>query len=574
MRGRRAVAVSRTPRPTPARTSRIENHILTTAYSSLPAAPRSRGAARAARAGARPSRERRRRCRPASPRRSSPPASARRRRWRSRRTAGSSSPSRTAACASSRTATLLATPFVTVDVDPNGERGLLGVAFDPAFATNGYVYVYYTATTPNTHNRVSRFTATGDVAVPGQRARPPRPAPALRSAQPQRRRAPLRPRRQALRRRRRQRQREQRAVARQPLGKILRINPDGTIPTDNPFYTTATGQNRAIWALGLRNPFTFSFQPGTGRMFINDVGQATWEEINDGIAGANYGWPTTEGPTTTRASAARCSPTRTATADDRLRDHGRHVLQPAGRAVPAAVRRRLLLRRLLHRWIRKLDPAAGNSVATSRAGPRRRRPHVGPTAPLLPRARLGRPHLPRHVHGQPRAVDRDAPVEPDGQRRRAGDVHRRRRAGRRRSRTSGSATAPTSPARPRRATRSPRRSPRTTAPLPRPSSPTASAATTSNEATLTVTTNQPPTATITAPAAGTLYSGGRRSPTRARAPTPRTGRSPARASPGASTSTTPTTSTRSCPDERRDVGLVHAPTTAATRSRTSGTGST
>jgi hypothetical protein len=82
------------------------------------------------------------------------------------------------------------------------------------------------------------------------------------------------------------------------LGKLLRINRDGTIPTDNPFFTRATGVNRAIWALGLRNPFTFAVQPGTGVIFINDVGQNTWEEINRGIAGANYGWPATEGETT------------------------------------------------------------------------------------------------------------------------------------------------------------------------------------------------------------------------------------------------------------------------------------
>jgi hypothetical protein len=83
------------------------------------------------------------------------------------------------------------------------------------------------------------------------------------------------------------------------LGKILRINPDGTIPTDNPFPPPQTsGKNAAIWALGLRNPFTFAFQNGSGRMFINDVGQNTWEEINDGFRGANYGWPTTEGDTT------------------------------------------------------------------------------------------------------------------------------------------------------------------------------------------------------------------------------------------------------------------------------------
>src|SRR6185503_13023940 len=56
-----------------------------------------------------------------------------------------------------------------------------------------------------------------------------------------------------------------------------------------------TGNNRAIWAVGLRNPFTFNFQPGTGRMHINDVGQSTWEEINLGSAGANYGWPICEG---------------------------------------------------------------------------------------------------------------------------------------------------------------------------------------------------------------------------------------------------------------------------------------
>ena len=82
------------------------------------------------------------------------------------------------------------------------------------------------------------------------------------------------------------------------LGKMLRINPDGSIPSDNPFFLSAIDDNRAIWALGLRNPFTFAIQPVTGRMFINDVGQNLWEEINEGIAGANYGWPNTEGSTT------------------------------------------------------------------------------------------------------------------------------------------------------------------------------------------------------------------------------------------------------------------------------------
>ena len=48
--------------------------------------------------------------------------------------------------------------------------------------------------------------------------------------------------------------------------------------------------------MGLRNPFTFAIH-ADGRIFINDVGQNSWEEINDGIAGANYGWAETEGPT-------------------------------------------------------------------------------------------------------------------------------------------------------------------------------------------------------------------------------------------------------------------------------------
>src|SRR6185436_13101154 len=62
---------------------------------------------------------------------------------------------------------LLPTPFLTVTVDSSGERGLLGIAFDPNFVSNQLVYIYYTATTPSIHNRISRFTASGDVALAG-----------------------------------------------------------------------------------------------------------------------------------------------------------------------------------------------------------------------------------------------------------------------------------------------------------------------------------------------------------------------------------------------------------------------
>lgn len=191
---------------------------------------------------------------------------------------------------------LLATPFLNVTVNATGERGLLGVAFDPNFTTNGFVYVYYTATTPAIHNRVSRFTANGDVAVAGSEtvlldlnnlsatnhnggAMHFGPDGKLYVAVGENANAP-----------------NSQTLA-NLLGKMLRLNPDpaNLIPNDNPFFNTATGNNRAIWALGLRNPYTFNFQPGTGRMFINDVGQNAFEEVNDGIAGSNYGWPLCEG---------------------------------------------------------------------------------------------------------------------------------------------------------------------------------------------------------------------------------------------------------------------------------------
>ena len=98
---------------------------------------------------------------------------------------------------------LLATPFLTVTVNSSGERGLLGVAFDPDFTINQYVYVYYTATTPAIHNRVSRFTANGDVVVPGSEI-VILELPNLSAHESQRGCDPLRARRQALHRRRRE----------------------------------------------------------------------------------------------------------------------------------------------------------------------------------------------------------------------------------------------------------------------------------------------------------------------------------------------------------------------------------
>jgi glucose/arabinose dehydrogenase len=193
--------------------------------------------------------------------------------------------------------TLLPTPFVTLTVSSIGERGLLGVAFDPLFTVNGFVYVYYTATTPTIHNRVSRFTANGDVAVAGSEVvlldletlgATNHNGGAIHFGIDAKLYIAVGDNATGA---------NSQSLATR-LGKMLRINRDGGIPIDNPFFTQTTGVNRAIWAMGLRNPFTFTFQPLSGRMFINDVGETTWEEIDEGIAGANYGWPITEGPTT------------------------------------------------------------------------------------------------------------------------------------------------------------------------------------------------------------------------------------------------------------------------------------
>jgi glucose/arabinose dehydrogenase len=195
-------------------------------------------------------------------------------------------------------ANLNPTPFVHLSVDSDGERGLLGVAYDPSFSSNRFVYVYYTVPGSPPHNRVSRFTADpkGLLAVAGSETpifdidslggATNHNGGAIHFGQDGKLYVAVGD--------------NADGTNSQSLttlkGKILRINKDGTIPTDNPFYNDATGDNRAIWALGLRNPFTFAFQPGTGRLFINDVGETTFEEIDDGLAGANYGWQDCEGP--------------------------------------------------------------------------------------------------------------------------------------------------------------------------------------------------------------------------------------------------------------------------------------
>jgi Glucose / Sorbosone dehydrogenase len=190
---------------------------------------------------------------------------------------------------------------ISNEVQDNGEQGLLSMAFAPDFAASHKLYVYYTSKTcpdaPGCDEHVSEFTASSSDAASASTEHAlltiPHPTDTNHNggqlqfgpdgdlyisvgdgggsydthgnAQ----------------------------LTNTLLGKILRIAPTGTIPTDNPF-----GGNR-VWAYGLRNPWRFSFDSATGATVIGDVGQDNYEEIDYAPrgrnAGANYGWPCYEG---------------------------------------------------------------------------------------------------------------------------------------------------------------------------------------------------------------------------------------------------------------------------------------
>jgi len=192
--------------------------------------------------------------------------------------------------------------FASLDVNGDFEQGLLSIVLDPNFSTNRYLYVAYTVPDGYT-NRVSRITASAtnyDVMEPNSEKilieNIPSPTGIHElgelqigtdgklyiaagdgsiSA-------------------------ETSQFLDNLNGKMLRLNLDGTIPTDNPFYGQA-GKRGEIWAYGLRNPFTSAKHPVNGRIFFNDVGRDDWEEINELQRGANYGWTTCEG---------KCNPSR------------------------------------------------------------------------------------------------------------------------------------------------------------------------------------------------------------------------------------------------------------------------
>jgi glucose/arabinose dehydrogenase len=180
----------------------------------------------------------------------------------------------------------------TSEVRDEGEGGILGMELDPSFAGNNRVYVCYSVwLNGNRRNRLSRFEISGSsltnelilldnmlgasnhngcrvVWGPDGKLYVSMGDAAVESTA-----------------------QDLSALA----GKIFRINPDGSIPTDNPFFNQTTGSARATWVLGLRNSQGLAFQPGTGLLWSTEHGPAVKDELNVIKRGRNYGWPTCMG---------------------------------------------------------------------------------------------------------------------------------------------------------------------------------------------------------------------------------------------------------------------------------------
>lgn len=249
---------------------------------------------------------------------------------------------------------LHAQPFVTLSTDAFNERGLNGIALHPDFEMQPWVYLYYTLPGEQ-RNRVSRVRANGDFAVPGSEqvlldldplAGSIHNAGAMvfgtdgklyigtgdgaKSANAQ-------------------------SLATN-LGKILRINSDGSIPPGNPFYDQLTGNNRAIYAYGVRNPFSMSSDPVSGKIYFCDVGAEAWEEVNELRPGANYGWKTYQGPS---GNPDFQDPLYAYQHTEGCAIVGAAFAFQGNPLVPPVFQGKFLFADYCRGWIRALDPATG-----------------------------------------------------------------------------------------------------------------------------------------------------------------------------------------------------------------------
>lgn len=252
------------------------------------------------------------------------------------------------------------------------ERGLIGVTTHPDFPRTPHVFLLYVAKSPHPHHVLSRFTWDGETLDPasekilltgddqgvlgskqpaGHQGGPLRFGPDGKLYVGLGEQSTGQPAQQIDR----------------LQGKILRLNADGTIPTDNPFFTATQGKYRAIWAIGLRNPYGLAFQPETGRLFMTDVGQTAFEEVNEIVRGANYGWPEAEGMSTKPAyqnPLHAYAPTIGRSVVGAAFLPRGPVASAGGEPWPAEWRGKFFFADWKANWIKVLDPDAPQQVTT------------------------------------------------------------------------------------------------------------------------------------------------------------------------------------------------------------------
>lgn len=180
---------------------------------------------------------------------------------------------------------LLDDPFLTLEVAQEAETGLLGLALDPEFPLEPYVYVYYTYEDGDgLHNRISRFPDEGNLAGPEEVLLDDLPANTRHNGG----RLAFGPDGHLYASLGDTLDRPLAQDPASPAGKILRMGRDGSLPTDNPF------DGSYAYLLGIRNVFGMDFTPG-GTLLFTENGPGADDEVNRGRAGENYGWPEVQG---------------------------------------------------------------------------------------------------------------------------------------------------------------------------------------------------------------------------------------------------------------------------------------
>jgi glucose/arabinose dehydrogenase/peptidoglycan/xylan/chitin deacetylase (PgdA/CDA1 family) len=149
-------------------------------------------------------------------------------------------------------------------------------------------------------------------------------------------------------------------------GKLIRINTDGTAPADNPYFNGDADANRSkVYAYGLRNAFRLAFHPTSNKLYVSDVGWSSWEEINAITPGANYGWPCREGNGATTHNCTALNYTNPTYAYPHDANGAGSVVAggfPHSGAYPAQYNNSFFIGDYAQNWIKRMDVSATGTL--------------------------------------------------------------------------------------------------------------------------------------------------------------------------------------------------------------------